>query len=174
MKDYEINKCIGFINDGFITNALGCLGDEATRLGMRNTAEEASQLLTELKYMLKYFAKGANDPSRSEMLAKIYDKAYRIATEIDVKKRKLTCNSGALSAIDPNNAQELFDGIIGNFPPTADDRAFLQRTILDDHLPIYLRGMAVAALTINLINYFDNEKFESLYTYTLDDQPIEV
>lgn len=174
MKDYEINKCIGFINDEFITNALGCLGDEATRLGMRNTAEEASQLLTELKYMLKYFAKGANDPSRSEMLAKIYDKAYRIATEIDVKKRKLTCNSGALSAIDPNNAQELFDGIIGNFPPTADDRAFLQRTILDDHLPIYLRGMAVAALTINLINYFDNEKFESLYTYTLDDQPIEV
>ena len=62
MKDYEINKCIGFINDEFITNALGCLGDEATRLGMRNTAEEASQLLTELKYMLKYFAKGAKDP----------------------------------------------------------------------------------------------------------------
>ena len=77
-----------------------------------------------------------------------------------------------LSDISLNNHQVLFDAIEYNYPSSREDRNTIKKIILDEKNPLYLRAMVLSALTLNLLKYFDNEKFESLYTYTLDDQDI--
>jgi len=75
-----------------------------------------------------------------------------------------------ISEIDLSEHQTLFETIEFNYPATKQDRLDIKRIIMDEENPLYLRAMTLSALTLNLLRYFDEEKFESLYTYTLEDQ----
>ena len=77
-----------------------------------------------------------------------------------------------LSEININDHQVLFDAIEYNYPSSREDRNTIRQIILNEDNPLFIRAMVISALTLNLLRYFDNEKFESLYTYTLDDQNI--
>lgn len=79
-----------------------------------------------------------------------------------------------LSDININDHQALFDAIEYNYPSTKEDRIAIKQIMLNEDNPLYIRAMVISALTLNLFKYFDADKFESLYTYTLEDQHITI
>lgn len=79
-----------------------------------------------------------------------------------------------LSDININDHQALFDAIEYNYPSTKEDRIAIKQIMLNEDNPLYIRAMVISALTLNLFKYFDADKYESLYTYTLEDQHITI
>lgn len=170
MKDFD-KTAVRQINDGELQKPLMFIKQNSEKLGMHDIADEADRILTNLRYMLKFFKLGTHDSTMPEMLAIIFNESYNLTTKLHIRLNNKTTNSGSLSSIKIDNEQTLFDAIVNNFPSTAEDRGFIQQCIFDDSLPVYLRAMIISALTLNLINFFENEKYESLYAYTLSDQP---
>ena len=160
------------IEQGNISQALDFISNEAKASGMRDLSEKAQRLLTDFNYMLNYYMTGAQDPTRQEMLARIYDGTYSILDCMAARTENGVERLNRISSIDLSDTQDLFDTIENNFPSNNEDRNSIQEIIMDETNPLYLRAMVLSALTMNLLKYFDNEKFESLYTYTLEDQPL--
>lgn len=167
-----IKEAKKLIEQGNISQALDFISNEAKASGMRDLSEKAQRLLTDFNYMLNYFMTGAQDPTRQEMLAHIYDGTYQILDNMISRVEKGSEKNNRISSIDLSDTQDLFDAIENNFPSNIEDRNSIQEIIMDEKNPLYLRAMVLSALTMNLLKYFDNEKFESLYTYTLEDQPL--
>lgn len=159
------------LSQGLIGKALEFIANEAKNTGYQKISDKAQKLLTDFNYMLIYFERGAQDPTRPEMLAHLYDETYNLLTLFFVKATEKV-EQPRISEIPLDETEDLFDAIENNFPPTKDDRNRIHQIIMDDNNPLYLRAMVLSALTINLMKFFDNEKFENLYTYTLDDQPL--
>lgn len=169
-----IKEAEKLIAQGSLGRALDFIVHESKEAGIFKVSEKAESLLTDYNYMLQYFTIGAQDPHRSDMLADIYDKAYDLITDLKVEVNDVKCQSGNIASISITDTDELFQAIKSNYPASADDRSTIQQIILDDATPLYVRGMVLSALMFNLFEYFDNEKFETLYTYTLEDLPVEL
>ena len=169
-----INESEKLLLQGNIGRALDFISHEAKVIGMSDVAEKAMQLHSGFNYMLEYFFSGANDPTRQDMLAQIYDDAYDLVSTMSYRQANKDRIIPRIADACIKDSQELFDAVENNFPSTKEDRAALQHIILNEDLPLYLRAMTLSALTLNLLKYFDNEKFESLYTYTLEDQPLAI
>lgn len=169
-----IKEAEKLIDQGSLGRALDFIAHESKEAGIFKVSEKAESLLIDYNYMLQYFTIGAKDPHRSDMLADICDKAYNLITDLRNEGNSIKCQSGNIAGISSTDTDELFKAIRTNYPATSEDRSTIQQIILDDATPLYIRGMVVSALTLNLLEYFDNEKFESLYAYTLEDLPVEI
>lgn len=157
-----------------IGKALDFIAHEASVAGFISISEKAERILNDLNYMLNYFATGAQDPTRQDMLAHIYDNAYNLLSVLGKNLNKEIYEPIRIAEVDVADTQMLFSAIENNFPSTHEDKITIQQIIMNEDNPLYLRAMTLSALTLNLLKYFDNEKFESLYTYTLEDQPVQI
>lgn len=168
----RIDEIIKTIESGLLTSALNSISREASFIGARDIADRVQQLENGFNYMLDYYATGAQDPTRQEMLAHVFDETYTLANLLKTRIKKDSKKQNIpLAEVDVSNLPQLFEAVEYNFPSTRDDRNIIEKLILDEDNPLYFRALVLTALTFNLLNYFENEKFESLYQYTLDDQP---
>lgn len=173
MQNKTIQKTKSLLESGNIRDALIEFISIATQHGCLDLLTKASTLLADFGYMLSYFIGGAKDPTRDKMLARIYDELYTLLDTFIVRTDNIRCYS-SITGIDLENMQSTFNAIVNNFPATREDCNLIQEIILDEKRPLYYRTSMLSALMLNLIKFFDNDKFESLYIYTLEDQHYEI
>lgn len=68
----------------------------------------------------------------------------------------------------------IFNTIRTTQPVGKDLRNALHRAILSDQVSLFLRATLLSALTLNVLETFDADLLECMYTYTLDDQPAQL
>jgi len=76
-----------------------------------------------------------------------------------------------LSGIDDYHLGCIFNTIRTTYPISKSQRNALHRVFLSDQVSVYLRATLLSALTLNMLEWFDADLLECMYTYTLDDQP---
>lgn len=79
-----------------------------------------------------------------------------------------------LATIDDYQLECIFNTIRTTYPIGKDLRTALHQAILTDELPMYLRATLLSAMTLNVLEWFDADLLEFMYTYTLDDQPVQL
>lgn len=162
------------ISSGLLSEAFSKIHITAKRKGFSDISEDAKSDSKELKLMTDYFEQNAEDTSRKERLAKLYDRAYTLVDRIRIEENANFKNTPPLSEVDANDIEALFNAIADKFLPTKEDRHIINKMIMDEKRPLHHRAMTLSALTINLLKYFDNALFEQLYQYTFEDQPDEI
>ena len=65
----------------------------------------------------------------------------------------------------------VFNTIRTTYPVTKSLRSALHECILSDEVPMFKRATLLSAVTLNVLEWFDADLLECMYTYTLDDQP---
>ena len=86
------------------------------------------------------------------------DLEAELATE-----RIATCNDMQLGCV--------FNTLRTTYPVTKAVRNALHECILSDQIPMFKRATLLSAVTLNVLEWFDADLLECMYTYTLDDQP---
>ncbi len=87
-----------------------------------------------------------------------------------------------VNELDPQHLAEIgdakleciFNTIRTTYPFGKAQRNALHHAILSDQVPMYLRATLLSAMTLNVLNWFDVDLLECMYTYTLDDQPVQL
>ena len=65
----------------------------------------------------------------------------------------------------------VFNTLRTTYPVRKDVRSALHECILSDQVPMFKRATLLSAVTLNVLEWFDADLLECMYTYTLDDQP---
>lgn len=68
----------------------------------------------------------------------------------------------------------LFDVIRKARALDSEQRLMLHQVLMDDDVPEFMRCTILSAITLHLIEHFDAELLENIYTFTLDDQPEQI
>ncbi len=79
-----------------------------------------------------------------------------------------------LATINDYQLECVFNTIRTTYPINKAQRTALHRAILSDEVPMYLRATLLSAMTLNVLEWFDADLLECMYTYTLDDQPVQL
>ena len=79
-----------------------------------------------------------------------------------------------LTKINDYQLECIFNTIRTHYPYSKDQRNALHQAILSDEVPMYLRATLLSAMTLNVLEWFDADLLECMYTYTLDDQPAQL
>lgn len=85
-----------------------------------------------------------------------------LEAELD-PERIASCNDMQLGCV--------FNTIRTTYPVTKSVRSALHECILSDQVPMFKRATLLSAVTLNVLEWFDADLLECMYTYTLDDQP---
>lgn len=88
-----------------------------------------------------------------------------LETELDPKH---------LVLINDYQLECVFNTIRTTYPISKDLRTALHQAILSDEVPMYLRATLLSAITLNVLEWFNADLLECMYTYTLDDQPMQL
>lgn len=169
-----LEECRKLLNRGAIGDALVRIAEEAKALGIEKVPYRAKRILYDYNMLLNDFETGIGNKARQGMLAKIIDNAYSLIDLANSNQDKDKPKPAVYSTTYLFNDEERFNAIENIFPSKKEDRMMIRRFILNEHETLYMRGLVISALTLNLLKYFENDKFESLYTYTLEDQPLEI
>ncbi len=79
-----------------------------------------------------------------------------------------------LTEIGDAKLECIFNTIRTTYPFGRTQRNALHHAILSDQVPMYLRATLLSAMTLNVLEWFDADLLECMYTYTLDDQPAQL
>lgn len=79
-----------------------------------------------------------------------------------------------LATINDYQLECVFNTIRTTYPIGKAQRTALHQAILSDEVPMYLRATLLSAMTLNVLEWFDADLLECMYTYTLDDQPVQL
>lgn len=79
-----------------------------------------------------------------------------------------------LTTINDNQLECIFSTIRTTYPIGKAQRTALHQAILSDEVPMYLRATLLSAMTLNVLEWFDADLLECMYTYSLDDQPAQL
>lgn len=79
-----------------------------------------------------------------------------------------------LATINDYQLECVFNTIRTTYPIGKAQRTALHQAILSDEVPMYLRATLLSAMTLNVLEWFDADLLECMYTYTLDDQPAQL
>ncbi len=149
-----------------------------------NLSEETDALQKDYDRMLNFFLKGSHDPKLQEQYDHLMDRAWTLAEKLyDTECPETLPFEEPLSTLldsllaEPDNDQRLnhvFEQVVESRHLTKPDRNALHQAILDENIPLYVRGTLLSAITLHLTQNFDARMVENLYTYTLDDQPVQL
>ena len=79
-----------------------------------------------------------------------------------------------LTEINDYQLECVFNTIRTTYPISKDLRTALHQAILSDEVPMFLRATLLSAMTLNVLEWFNADLLECMYTYTLDDQPVQL
>ena len=71
-------------------------------------------------------------------------------------------------------AETLWLAIWTDFPTNREHRNSIHRLLLDESVPLSYRASFLSAMTIGLLSFFDAEKAEDLFTFTIDGLPDDI
>lgn len=147
--------------------------------------EEAAAIEKNFTQMLIYFSKGAEDRQREAVLNHSFDRAWTLLaklkriianTTLEDTTENLTPLLEQLFAEPTSDAAlyTVFEQLANGRPLLESERKNLVNAMLDESLPEYVRGTLMGGVTLSLIETFDASLVEDLYTFTLDDQPLQM
>lgn len=149
----------------------------------RSISQQAVQLLEDYHRLKDFYCQGGDDPQRDALLDRIYEQAWQLCelvydVELPVSGQAPDIQS-SLDALlaDPYDDLRLntaFEGVVECRHLTRSQRTALNQALLDEHLPEYVRATLLGAITLHLMQWFDADLVESLYVFTLDDQPVQL
>jgi tetratricopeptide (TPR) repeat protein len=155
-----------------------------TESRLYSIGEDAETLQKDYDRMLNFLAKGTHDPKLQEQHDILLDRAWTLAEKLyDAESPATPPFEESLTALleqlqaEPNNDQRLnhvFEQVVESRHLAKPDRKALHQTILDENIPEYVRATLLSSITLHLTQNFDARMVEDLYTYTLDDQPVQL
>lgn len=156
-----------------------------TLTGASHISDEAALLYAELQRLFDQTTAGADSNLREVQLGHIYEKTWDLCDQLydleaplpdTISPDQLTSALTDLrqNPTDDDLLGQLFDHIADRRRMTHDERELINAAILDDNLPEYVRATLLSAVSLKLTQWFDTELVDTLYVYTLDDQPVQI
>lgn len=181
---------VAMLQDKRLSEALALLQREAAQSNHAALAADAEQVRDNYARLLEYFKKGIADPTRQDQLDALFAKAWELAERL--KSQPLLPSDESLSdemtlqmirgyeysqleGEDRDRALgRLFSRLRDYSPMPREVRRAIHQLVLDEQVPEYERATLLSAITLNLLQWFDAGMLEQFYTYSLDDQPIQI
>ncbi len=167
--------------------ALESLSGMATSLGAWSAKEELEQLAASCRMLLTYMAKGANDPARETMYVSFLRRAFELSdalarqaeladadsfyTQSFRTLEQITGSTDLLAAQLPltTDLRNLFDLLWLAGPLTRDDETEVANLLVEPSRPVEAKLLALSALTLSAIQFFDIAKYRLLLDNVLTD-----
>jgi len=146
--------------------------------------EEAEALQKDYDRMLSFLAQGSHDPKLHEQHDLLMDRAWNLAESLyDACYPPILPSEASVASLleslqaapdDDRRLNRVFEQVAESRHLARSDRKALHQAMLDDAIPEYVRATLLSAITLHLTQSFDPRIVEDLYTYTLDDQPVQL
>ena len=170
-----------------IHGALSCVIEELEE----NDAEAPAlasfrTLLSALQQLFDAIKEGLEISSYQEKLDQIYLETWQLMDQLRWEhmehKPMIFAVDNLVAELEPQHLTEIndyqleciFNTVRTTYPLGKDQRNALHQAILSDQVPMYLRATLLSAMTLNVLEWFDADLLECMYTYTLDDQPAQL
>ena len=182
-KTYD--KVVRRLVNGQLQNALTLISKYCVlEPRLYSLGEEAETLQKDYGRMLDFLAKGTHDPKLQEQHNILMDRAWKLAESLyDAEQPAILPFEEPVTTLleqlqaEPENDLRLnhvFEQVAESRHLTKVERKALHQAILDDKIPEFVRATLLSAITLHLTQNFDGRMVEDLYTYTLDDQPVQL
>lgn len=180
------NKATSLLKTGRLREALVFLCNiRHTYPGSQFIADKAQTLLDDLDRLLDHFAKGGADAMRSELVDRVAHNAWQLTEDLyDLETAPVstahhydlaeTIDALLAHPLDDAMLNTAFEQVCNSRLLSRDDRNALSLALLDESLPMFVRATLLSAITLYLMQRFDEELTEQLYVYTFDDQPVQM
>lgn len=175
------------LQDYDLEEALAIIKRAAANFSRQDIVNKAQAIREDYNRMQNIFVHGHDDEKREELFNQLFERAWALDSELcylsEKDNRQYEPIEGdtntlleqlASNPTDDAYLNAVFEHVIATHPMTNDERHSLHLAILDEQLPSYVRATLLSALTLYLQITFDARIIENLYTYTLDDQPIQL
>ena len=186
---YLLEDASNALHNRNLLSVLSSLKGAANCLQLNSEAEELQQMTDTYERMLTYYLKGADDPSR----LKIYDGLMRRAYELrNAIRRKGTIEANHshyastyatlqrlygqeptlenIAATNKLDYRSLFDWILTSPQLSQPEEAWLSAFLSDKENALELQCLALSALTLSALLFFDIAKFRLLYNAAHQDE----
>ena len=174
------------LTNGSMLSALSIVSNYcASRPKLYNIGLEADVLRRDYGNMLDFLAKGTHDPKLQEQYDILADRIWELAEKLYALtdgRREADTEVSVVDLLEQLNGKNGDDALLNLvFEQVADspklaknERKALHQAVLDESLPEYVRCTLLSAILLHLTQHFDARMVEDLYTYTLDDQPVQL
>ena len=171
--------------NGQLQSALTLISKQcAMESRLYSIGEEADTLQKDYDRMLDFLSKGTHDPKLQEQHDILLERAWRLAESLyDAQvPAKLPFEEPILTLLERLQAEpdsdkllnQIFEQLAESRHLTKAERKAMHQAMLDENIPEYVRATLLSAITLHLTQSFDARMVEDLYTYTLDDQPVQL
>ena len=171
--------------NGQLQSALTLISKQcAMESRLYSIGEEADTLQKDYDRMLDFLAKGTHDPKLQEQHDILLERAWRLAESLyDAQvPAKLPFEEPILTLLERLQAEpdsdkllnQIFEQLAESRHLSKAERKAMHQALLDENIPEYVRATLLSAITLHLTQSFDARMVEDLYTYTLDDQPVQL
>lgn len=182
-RTYE--KVVRRLVNGQLQNALTLISKHCVlEPRLYSIGEEAETVQKDYDRMLSFLAKGTHDPKLQEQHDILMERAWKLAESLyDAEQPVELPFEETVSVLleqllaEPENdhcLNRIFEQVAESRHIPKADRKELHKAMLNDSIPEYVRATLLSAITLHLTQNFDARMVEDLYTYTLDDQPVQL
>jgi tetratricopeptide (TPR) repeat protein len=182
-KTYD--KVVRRLMNGQLQNALTLISKRCVlEPRLYSIGEEADALQKDYDRMLGFLANGSHDPKLPEQHDILMERAWKLAERLYDFERPviLPFEEPVVQLLESLQAEpdsdiglgRVFEQVVESPHLTKTERKALHQAVLDDSTPEYVRATLLSAITLHLTQHFDDHIVEDLYTYTLDDQPVQL
>lgn len=185
-----IGQAVHLLQQKRLDEALNVLYNEAARRGMHDLAQDIKQTQENYSRLMQYFKQGLSDPTRMDQLNSLFASAWNDASRLDTDNTAVKDNQlgdgitlelikgyqmmSMEGQLRDRNLGLLFLHIRKCIPLNRDIRSALNQMMLNDEFPVYERATLLSAILLNLLEAYDANMIECIYTYTLEDQPAQI
>lgn len=177
---YLLSDARKSLTDHRLLSALESLRGLATLLHATTAADEAGSLLDSYQLLLNYMTLGAEDPQRAKMYQGFDRRAWELCDLLDRKGllTNTTCHyTTSLRTLQQLRGEDLTPATIlsGTLPPrdifdalwlsdawSSEDEASVFGFLHDKDIPSHLKALALSAITLSALQFFDIAKYRQL------------
>lgn len=186
---YLLEDATNALHGGNLLSVLSSLKGAATCLQLTNETEELQQMSDTYDMLLSYYIKGADDPSRTKIYNGLMRRSYELRNAL-LRKGTIAANDShfastystlerlygqnpsvlTLSASGKIDYRSLFDVLVTSPSLSQPEEEWLGNFLSHEENPLELRCIALSALTLSGMLYFDIAKFHLLYNAAHSDE----
>ena len=190
IENSAIVHAVNLLQKKRLDEALHILYSDALKKGNYDLAQDIEHTQENYSRLKQYFKQGLSDPTRLDQLNALFANAWNFTSRINadntVAKDDQLGDGIILELIRgyqkmstqgqerDRNLGLLFLRIRNCVPLNRDTRSALHQMMLNEQLPVFERATLLSAILLNLLEAFDANMIECIYTYTLEDQPVQI
>lgn len=184
------DRTVSLLQKKHLAEAIDCMLQLAANNGRRDLTAGIELIRTNYALLLQYFKSGTNDPSRDEQLDALFSQAWnaldlfcydlyspedaQLSDAITMQMLHSFEHSELIANERDVSLGNLFCQIKMSRPLSKEVRNAIHAFMLDEQLPVFERATILSAITLNLLRQYDADMLEKIYSYTLDDQPVQI